>query len=284
MQVLSSDGVAVEVHDLGGVGPVLLMSHATGFHGRVWAPVAAHLTHRFHCYALDYRGHGDTAAPEGWEVDWQGYGDDATAVATELHGHGADAAPILGVGHSMGGACLLMAAHRRPDLFRGLVLYEPIVFPPTGLLPPGRPSPLAEGARKRRASFASFEEAIANYASKAPMASFAQEALHAYVHGGFRLDDHGHVHLKCAPEHEAATFESGGRYRTWDDLPEIDIPVWVVSGLAEPFQPSSLAEQIAERLPKGNYVQYSDLDHFGPMTDPARMARVIETFADTLEA
>ena len=71
MQVLSTDGVTVEVHDLGGTGPSLLMAHAPGFHGRVFAPVAAHLARRFHCFALDFRGHGDMLAPPAWEVDWQ---------------------------------------------------------------------------------------------------------------------------------------------------------------------------------------------------------------------
>ena len=37
-------------------------------------------------------------------------------------------------GHSMGGACLLMAAHRNPALFRRIVAFEPIVFPPTEYL------------------------------------------------------------------------------------------------------------------------------------------------------
>ena len=43
----SSDGVRIVLHDLGGPSggvpgtPVLLFSHATGFHGRVWEPMAS---------------------------------------------------------------------------------------------------------------------------------------------------------------------------------------------------------------------------------------------------
>ncbi|NCZ71658.1 MAG: hypothetical protein EBY80_16165 [Actinobacteria bacterium] len=51
----------------------------------------------------------------------------------------------------------------------------------------------------------------------------------------------------------------------------------------EPFQPSGFAEAIADRLPKGNHIEYSDLDHFGPFVDPVRIARIVDTFADTLE-
>ena len=37
----------------------VLFSHATGFHGRVFAPVAAHLS-GFDRTTFDYRGYGDT--------------------------------------------------------------------------------------------------------------------------------------------------------------------------------------------------------------------------------
>jgi pimeloyl-ACP methyl ester carboxylesterase len=278
MHVASTDGVDVVVHDLGGTGPTLLMSHATGFHALVWQPIAQLLAQRFSCQALDYRGHGDTAAPADWSVDWNGYGDDAVAVATALHTPGG----ILGVGHSMGGACLLMAARRDPSLFRGLVVFEPIVFPTEGLHPPGTESPLVAGARRRRASFPSFDDAIANYAAKPPMGTFTDDALHAYVHGGFVVGEDGHVHLKCRPEHEARTFEMGGGHRTWDDLGEITCPVVVVAGRPHPGTPASLSAAIADRLPHGRYLELDDLDHFGPMTHPERIAAIVTELADAL--
>ena len=61
--VTSPDGVRLAVHDLGGDGPPLLLSHATGFHGHVFAPLAAALSARFHCWAIDYRGHGSSERP-----------------------------------------------------------------------------------------------------------------------------------------------------------------------------------------------------------------------------
>ena len=83
MIVPSTDGVEIAVHDLGGTGPPLLISHATGFHGRCYEPLAHALADRFHSVAFDYRGHGDTPQPDG-PVDWQRYGDDAEAMAVWL--------------------------------------------------------------------------------------------------------------------------------------------------------------------------------------------------------
>lgn len=285
MQVTSTDGVNVTIHELtpwpGTPGPderrVLLMSHATGFHGRCWSPVAQALADRYRCLALDYRGHGATAVDVSWQVDWERYGDDAQAAA-QFCGANDPGAGLLAVGHSMGGACLLMAAHRQPDLFRGLVLFEPIVFP-TGGSQPDTGSPLAQGARRRRRRFGSLAEAEANYAAKPPMAAFTPESRWAYVNGGFRPTDDGEVELVCAPEIEAGTFETGGSHAVWDLLPHIGVPVLVIAGSVQAFQPASVAAAVAERLPHGRYLEDHTMDHFGPMTHPERLAELVTDFA-----
>ena len=284
MLVRSSDGLDLVVHDLGGVGRTLLLSHATGFHGHCYAPMAHELADRFHSVALDYRGHGDSPALLGEDgqpvVSWERYGDDATAVATALVDE--RGGPLVGFGHSMGGACLLMAAHRDPSLFSHLVVFEPIVFPTGGAHPaaagPDGPSPLVAGARRRRSSFPSFEAAIENYAAKPPLGAFTPSALEAYVRHGFRRAEDGSVHLKCAPEVEARTFEQGGTHTTWDVLASIETPVLVIAGVVEEWQPSGRAEPIADQLPNGTYLQDDALDHFGPMTHPDAIARIVADF------
>ncbi|MGH9188384.1 MAG: alpha/beta fold hydrolase, partial [Acidimicrobiales bacterium] len=113
-RIPSTDGVVLAVHDLGGAGPRLLLTHATGFHGRVFAPLARALGGRFRCVAPDLRGHGVTTTPEGLGYEWSGFGDDVRAVIDGL-GDG----PWFGAGHSLGGAALLMAEERRPGTFAG---------------------------------------------------------------------------------------------------------------------------------------------------------------------
>ena len=274
MRVASTDGVELAVHNLGGTGTPLLISHATGFHGRCYIPLADALAGSFHSTAFDYRGHGDTPRPAG-DIDWDRYGDDAVAMATWLVEQ--TGAPIDAFGHSMGGACLLMAAHRAPELFRRLVVFEPIVFPPGGLAgapSDGTDSPMVVGARRRRTSFPSYEAAIANFAAKPPLNAFTPAALDAYVRYGF-TQGNGEVHLKCLPDTEAGTFATGGVHRTWDDLPTVETEVLVIAGVLQPMQPSMVAQPVAERLPNGRFLQRDDLDHFGPMTHPIEIARLI---------
>ncbi len=281
--IQSADGQRLALHELGGTAgdghPVVLFAHATGFHGRAYLPVAAALPPRFRSFGIDLRGHGDSVIEPGWYVDWARYGDDALAAAAHLadvRGGSGGSGGLVGFGHSLGGTALLLAAHDAPQLFRLLVLFEPIVIPANR--PPGeRPqSALPAGSRRRRPIFPSLDAAIENFAAKPPMQSFAADALDAYVRYGFRADSAaGGVVLKCDREHEARTFEQGGQREHWEVLPAIDIPVVVVAGVVEELQPSWFATTIAARLPDGRYVELPELDHFGPMTHPRRVAELI---------
>lgn len=273
MRVPSTDHVDVAVHDLGGSGRPLLLSHATGFHGHCYVPIAGALADGFASWAIDYRGHGDTPRPPDWPVDWERYGDDALAVAEALAPDGG----LVGFGHSMGGAALLMAADRTPTLFDLIVAFEPIVFPAGGNPASDEPSRLIEGARRRRATFPSFEDAVDNYGSKPPMNAFDPDVLRLYVEHGFRPDPDG-IRLACEPEHEARTFEQGSRHDTWGRLPGIETRV-VVVGSGDGEGPASVAPAIAERLPNAAFVAASAMTHFGPFTHPLDVADLIAEHA-----
>jgi pimeloyl-ACP methyl ester carboxylesterase len=280
VHVLSSGGVELAVHDLGGDGPPLLLSHATGFNGPTYRPMASALAERFHSWALDYRWHGETqTADDVLEVDqpldWRGYGDDALAAARSV----APAGGLVAFGHSMGGAALLMAAHRDPAAFSVIVTFEPIAFPPVEDIGMRVESPLIAGARRRRRSFPSYEAAIEHYASKPPLMAFEPEALRQYVLHGFAPWAEG-VTLRCDPEHEARTFEMGAFHPTWNLLADIHTPIVVVAGNVEALGPASVAERIAEQLPNATYVELAHLDHFGPMTHPREIADLVSAAVD----
>ena len=277
----SRDGVSLAMHDFGGEGSPVLLSHATGFHAHCWEPVATTLRQRHRVMALDHRGYGDAERVDPATIEWKQYGDDALA-ASEFLFAASQQHPIIGVGHSMGGASLLMAAHRAPSLFRALVVFEPIVFPPPRDDAPRPDNPLAGGARKRRSRFPSFDAALENFASKPPMSTFHPVAREAYVRHGFYETSAGDVELKCLPEHEARTYETGGTSGAWDDLPSVTTPVWVVSGAPAPFQPSSFAHAVAEQLPHATYIQFDELGHFGPLEHPDLLASLVENVASQL--
>ncbi len=276
MFAASSGGVRLALHDLGGDGPPLLLSHATGFHGYVYAPLAAFLRPRWHCWALDYRGHGDSDPPPADIVDWSGFGDDALAVIEALDLDGA-----IGVGHSMGGATLLMAQLVRPRSFAGLVLFEPIAFPRSAARFEAVP-PIVAAARRRRAVFSSRDDAYDTYASKPPLDVLTPEALRAYVDHGFVDQPDGSVRLKCDPIHEAAIFEAGTRDELFSRLGGVSCPVLVLAGAARDNPPGALAPVVAGALPAGTFERFDQLTHLGPLQDPELVATAVLAFVDPL--
>lgn len=270
MRVPSTDGVELEVHDLGGDGPPLLLCHATGFHGLVWRPLARHLEDRFSVWSLDFRGHGLSSAPDPARgFAWEGFADDVHAVveALELRSPAA-------VGHSKGGAALLLAEAARPGTFSSLWCYEPIVFPPaTG--PADGESGLAAGAATRRDTFPSRQDALDNYASKQPLRVLDPDALAAYVEHGFDEHADGSVVLRCRPEHEAQVYRMGGSHQGWDVLPDVTCPTTIACGGPTATIGAELAGRIAGRLAAGRVQVFEQLGHFGPLEDPGAVAEVV---------
>jgi pimeloyl-ACP methyl ester carboxylesterase len=264
-RVRGADGVEIATYHLGGDGPPVMLLHATGFHGRGWLPLAPALTDRFRVWAMDQRGHGASGkAPSGRYDDWGPFVDDLFAVLAALGGDG-----WRGLGHSLGGAVLLLAEQRQPGTFASLCCYEPVVFPPTlstdGF---GAKVPMAEIARKRRSHFASFDEARANFASKPPMNGFHPEALDAYVKYGFVEDPAGGITLACRGEDEASVYEGAPAADGWRHLGEIRPPVMVLGGSDQRDPVSRIVEDVARHLPRGGARRFERLSHFGPFEDP----------------
>jgi pimeloyl-ACP methyl ester carboxylesterase len=268
----SGDGVEVAVHDLGGTGSPLLLAHATGFCGRSLEPLAQGLGRHFRCWAFDARGQGDTRAPADLEYRWGSLADDVLAVADGL-----GLQDLYGVGHSGGGAALLMAEARRSGLFRALYCFEPILWPEPAR-GEERARRLAEGARRRRAAFASRDDAYANYAAKPPFSAFDERALRAYLDHCLADAADGTVALKCSPDVEARLYLAAPR-EGCSALEDVACPV-VVARAGRHSALGDVAERQVATLPRGRLEEWPDLTHFGPLEDPEAVAAAVErTFA-----
>lgn len=270
-RVPSSDGVEVAVHDLGGAadGPPLLMVHASGFCGPVFRPLAAGVGNRFRCEAIDLRGHGLSVAPAHVDFAWSGFADDVLAAVDGLGG-----GPMAGLGHSSGGAALLLAEAERPGTFTSLWCYEPIVWPDPSVAR-ARAESLAGGARRRRDTFPSAQEAFENFASKPPFSALDPDALRAYVEGGFETGANGTVILRCRPDSEAAVYLQAVKGDRFSRLAEVACPVVVAAGARSDAVTPERARVLVDALPAGRLRVFDDLGHFGPLEDPLAVAAAV---------
>lgn len=267
--VTASDGAQLAVHDFGGSGPPLLFVHATGFHGRVWRAVAAGLSSRHRCVAVDLRGHGDSGPDPSRSYHWSGFARDVLAV---VDGLGLE--DPVGIGHSCGGAALLLAEEARPGTFRSLTLYEPIVRPVDEPEGPSPDNALAAGARRRREEFPDLAAAFENYAGKPPLNVVDRGVLWDYVQGGF-TEAAGGVRLKCHRDTEATVFSQSSTHDAFAHLDRVGCPVDLLCGEHTDTFGVDVMEALATRLPTARVRVAAGRGHFGPLEDPA-------WFADTV--
>ena len=136
--------------------------------------LAAALASSFHVWALDFRGHGDSTAPDDGDFSWIGMGGDALTAINAIS-DGGDAG-VVAVGHSLGGAALLLAERRTTWRVALAYLYEPIIYP-GNLGIAGHDNPMAVAARRRRRTFPSKGAALLRYASRTPLGVLRADAL-----------------------------------------------------------------------------------------------------------
>lgn len=109
---------AFHYRDWGGDGRPIVLLHGAGVTGHQWDLMAPVLARSAHIYALDLRGHGESAKlDDGYDLDT------AVADVREFIDLLALEAPIL-VGHSWGGSIALRYATEEPATCAGIVLVD----------------------------------------------------------------------------------------------------------------------------------------------------------------
>ncbi len=269
----SADGQPVALHDFGGRGSPLLLSHGNGLNAGMWRACLPTLQEHFHCWGLDLRGHGAThTLSTDYDVDRERFAEDVLVAVDRL------GEPVRYAAHSLGGAAGLYAARRCPEQFLGLWLYEPVVID-ARLERDGPPKELVEAARRRRLDFPSADEAITNFCSKMPFSTCEPEAVRGYVELGSQATEQG-VRLTCLGENEARVFGSGVPIEL-SSLATITCPATIGRGEATgPSHaiPASMATPIAQALPVGQLATFQGLTHFGPMESHPRVtASIVDT-------
>ena len=111
-------GLSFHYREYGEGGRPLVLLHGVASNSRVWLIVAPLLARRFRVFALDQRGHGESAKPDGG-YDFPTVTDDIAAFVETL---GLER-PVI-VGHSWGGNVALQYAATYPDSAAGIVLVD----------------------------------------------------------------------------------------------------------------------------------------------------------------
>ena len=273
LTIMPVRGVDLAVWDWPGSGPPFLFAHATGFHARCWDEVIRALTGR-RAVAVDLRGHGRSTKTEP-PYCWREFGNDIAGLARLL-----DLRDAVGVGHSMGGHSIAMAAALRPQVFSSLLLVDPTIFAREHYGTPRRHD--ASYIGKRRNDWASPKEMFDRFHDRPPFANWRVEVLRDYCEYGLLPQGNRYV-LACPPEIEASIYASSNAAEAdiYPLLENIQAPVTVVRGgipwNTEKFDlaASPTAPDLASRFRRGRDICLEGRSHYIPMESPELVAQYL---------
>jgi pimeloyl-ACP methyl ester carboxylesterase len=259
--------------------PILHFAHANSFPSGTYRVLFDRLSHHYDVQALDLHAH-DPAFPvtDGWHALARELVDELTS---------RHRAPVILVGHSMGGMLSLMAAMLKPELVRCVVLLDaPVVAGWRALLlriakrlgVDEKFSP-ARYAKKRRDVWPDAEAAYRHFAAKPMFAAWPIEVLHDYVKHGMTPHREG-VALRYRRETEAEVYRTLPHHLGALARQSFPVPVGFIGG-ADSIECRQAGLAATRRLTGKNFSLVPGT-HLFPMESPAVAADAIHRMITSL--
>ncbi len=243
----TSDGVELAVTDLGGDGPPVLLLHGLMGCAATWVPVASWLPGRL--LALDARGHGRSQARGPWTT--RRMARDVTELLDEI-------GPAIVVGHSMGGLHGLVAAARRPDLVRALVVEDMAV------------DFRGADADTARAWFGALPQPFPSLAAVRAAFGHPRPEFGEYMARCVEERSDG-WHLLCRVDDGVEIAAEWARVDHWAELPAVRCPVLLLEAEQSVAPPGQIAA-MAARLRDARHVRVPDTGHLVHVAEGYREA------------
>lgn len=215
--------------------PLIHFMPGNGLCSRVYDPFLHYMSDNFDFFMQDMQGHGKSEAGPKF-VGWEASADLALEVIDQ-HQHFFKNRPVIGMGHSFGAIMTLLMAAKRPELFSGLILLDPVLFPLrylTGIqvcniLGISNFLPMPRHAKRRRSTWSSGEAAWDYLCDKGIFKTWHKDSLDSYVRHALKKENSGNVRLCCPPELEAAIFASCP-IGLWKAVRKIKVPSRIYFG------------------------------------------------------
>lgn len=256
---VASNGIRINVEELGSGEPALVFLHYWGGSARTWRHVTARLAPRYRTLATDHRGWGESDAP------LTGY------ALADLAADAAGVIDALGltryilVGHSMGGKVAQMIAARSPEGLAGLVLVAPA--PPTPIALPQLARDMMAGAYD---SAASVEATIDQVLAGKPLGPADRAQV---IADSLRGASQAKKSWPTVTSLEDISGLAG----------QIDVPTLVISGeLDRVDTPAALKTELMPRIPHAKLHVLPDTGHLSPLESPELLAELIGQFVENL--
>ena len=243
--------------------PRLVFAHANGFPGLSYRSLLNPLAERFDLHPLDRLGHHPDYPVNH---NWGNLVDELLSYLPESN------APLLGVGHSLGGTLMAMAADKQPERFCGVIMLDPPLMLGSdawamkaakrfGFIDRVTPAGKTQG---RRTVWPSREVMARSLGRRGLFKRFTPQALNDYIEAGTRLLDDGSAELTFDPSIEVEIFRHLPDHLS--RLPQrLGVPLELVAGKESHLLTASRIKRLKR---KGLTVSEVPGTHMFPMEHP----------------
>ena len=262
--------------------PILHFSHANSYPAGTYGMFFEHLGAHYDIRALPIHAHNpDYPVDDGWRKLGKELGVELAQRYQQ---------PVILVGHSMGGILSLLAARKRPDLVRCVVLLDSpvvagwrakILLLSKLLKWEGKYSP-AQTSAKRRNLWPDREAAYQHYAAKPMFASWPERVLRDYVEHGRAPAAAGGVTLRYTREAETAVYRTIPHHLGRLIRRQYPVPIDFVGG-SESVECRLAGLEATKKLVGPNFSQIPG-GHLFPMESPQAAAEATHAMIQRLLA
>ena len=252
--VCRANGINIHYTRTGGNKPPLILLHGLMTNGACWTGLAHSLEKEYDVIMPDARGHGKSSVPD-FGYRYEDHADDVAGLINALR-----LPPPILLGHSMGGMTAAVAASRKPNLLRGLILADPAFLSPK-VQREVRDSDVADQHRKILKM--SFDEVVAEARARHPKRSL--ETLELFARARLQTSMSA-FDVLTPPNPDYKQLVS-----------EIDVPILLVFGDKGAVS-SVVAEELQSLIPGLQVEQIREAGHALHLDQPERFAAVVKSF------
>ena len=250
---------------------------ANGFPLGTYSEFLNHLSTKFKLTCLSPRACWPNIGEAPRQTNWEQYADDLIAFLEQKFNE-----PIVAIGHSQGATASIIAASKRPDLFKSLIVIEPasvtqtvsniLKFTPYFIKTTQQPF---KGAVEKNEVWESREAFYEDCRKNRAYKRISDQVLKDFADFGLRTTQNGKFVLTFSSNWELSNYLLAPSI--WKYLRKIKIPIQVIAGKPSLFFSQKLREKWKRISPNSSIVANNDYGHLFPLEAPEICAKMIKT-------
>jgi len=265
----------IPFHNFGGDGETIHFAHANGYPPESYRQLLSPLTNDYKVIGMLQRPLWDNSDYNEIK-NWHQLADDMIQFLDEQSLKG-----IVGVGHSLGAIVSVLAASKRPDLFKKLILIEPVIFPklmtavnhfmPMSLRK--KYVPVAKVALKRKDHWSTEQEIFDSYRKKKIFALLSDASIWDWIKAGIVPHKEGGVTLRFTKQWEAHIYATVTN--VLDALDKLTVPFYIMRGAKTNVISDKMWTKLSRKYPTERLIEYKNATHLLPLELQERVANDI---------